>query len=129
MKIASLILCAIGLLAAVPWAHSQTPVKAARGFKTGNEYRGMPDIAKSAYLTGWADGMVASPLLNPSVYPSWVSRCLHSGMPTDRFVVIVDRYLDEHPERWDEDMVVLVYSALAPGCDERQLGPKNAIIG
>jgi len=38
---------------------------------------------------------------------------------------IVDRFVEAHPERWDEDMSTVAYGALTQACTARGFAPKT----
>jgi hypothetical protein len=44
-------------------------------------------------------------------------------MRSDQLKAIIDKYLAEHPEIWNEDMAGITYGALLPVCRARGFGP------
>lgn len=93
------------------------------GFVTGNDYLALPALTQNGYLYGFVDGVMISPLLGAPERP-WMDRCIHSGFNFPQLKAIVDKFMRDHPERWDEDMSSLTFSAVAEACKPRGFAPK-----
>jgi hypothetical protein len=94
-----------------------------QGYIAGTHYRDMVESARGMYVMGVVDGFLASTMFGGS-HPRalWLKSCI-TGVNTGQLVAIIDRFISEHPERWDQGMHVLVYSALLDACAERGYGP------
>lgn len=88
------------------------------GFVTGNHYQQLPEVQQHAYLMGLTDGILVSPLLGVSRDEeglTWFERC-DAHKNSGQLQAIVDRFLQDHPERWHEGMGVLFFLAMKEAC-------------
>ena len=87
------------------------------GFVSGNDYRGWSSTAKERYVIGLIEGMLLAPFFGASKEQlSWLEECA-TGMTSSQIVAILDKYLDENPARWHEDMHALGYVAMKDACN------------
>lgn len=94
------------------------------GFYKANHYRELPDFVRRAYIVGVFDALMLCPLFGaPKAEVTWLERC-GEGMQDVQLQAIVDRFVDAHPERWDEDMGTVAYGALTQACTARGFPPK-----
>jgi hypothetical protein len=86
-------------------------------FYNGNDYRQLADVQKTAYVVGLFDGLVAAGLLGATdVAPRRLATCFGDDLPQAQLRAIVDKFLDEHPERWGEPMNLLLWASLPQQC-------------
>jgi hypothetical protein len=86
------------------------------GFLTGNAFRELSEAEKAAYLEGIWDGYVlalsfAGP---PAAVPTLIGCIPH--LQNDQLLAIVNKHMQEHPERWGDPMGLIVYNALPKEC-------------
>jgi hypothetical protein len=99
---------------------SAGPVEFHHGFISGNSYRDMPTVGQQGYVIGVVDGMLTAPAFGaPSGMKSWLGKCIDTGIRSDQLKAIVDKYLSENPDRWDDDMAFIILSAILPVCRAR----------
>lgn len=92
------------------------------GFLKGNDYRTHGDSERAEYVMGVLDGLLAAPVFGaPKKNLAWLEACT-VGMTNDQVTAIVDKYLRENPEQWNEGMNVLVYSAMLGACQSYRQG-------
>lgn len=127
MSLRSIGLALTLLLCSVAGATAQdNPVRIHNGFVAGIDYREYGDFQKRAYVTGVVDGMFLAPVLEaPKPQIEWLEDCV-TGMTDVQVVGIVDRWLTTHPERWDQSMHILLYSAIVEACEVRGFARPDA---
>jgi hypothetical protein len=89
------------------------------GFVTGNEYRQKSETSRYGYLQGLFDGYMFAPFIAGSNHTTAVR--LHdcaSQMTPIQLSAIVDKFMNENPERWGEEMNLLAYSAIFLACQK-----------
>jgi hypothetical protein len=100
-------------------AEPTAPVLVHHGFYTGNLYNALPEPARRTYVTGVIDGLMISPLLGVEKRDlAWFENCV-TGMQDNQSEAVVDRYVATHPERWDDNMALLVFGAMQDACATR----------
>ena len=73
------------------------------GIITGNDYLKM-GAHKESYLIGMMDGIFLAPFFGGERNKmEWFENCL-VGTDSNQIVAIVDKYMREHPENWNESM-------------------------
>lgn len=118
MSLRVLFFCALTLFAA-PSLVSAQGVLVTDGFYAGNTYRELSEAARRTYVSGVIDGIFVSTLFDANFdLIDWLKRCV-TGMNNGQVTAIVDLFLSAHPERWDQGMHVLVYTAMLEGCEKR----------
>lgn len=88
------------------------------GFVTGNHYNQLPEAQRHAYLMGLADGILVSPLLGLSRDDqglTWFEGC-DAHKNSGQLQAIVERFLQQLPERWHQGMGVLFFLAIKDAC-------------
>jgi hypothetical protein len=97
-------------------AAQERPVTIHEGFYAGNDYRELHEGQRRVYVSGVIEGMLLAPLYGaPKSRMSWLESCA-VGMSDKQVTAIVDKFMDEHPARWHEQMKTLVYSAMIGAC-------------
>ena len=85
---------------------------------TGNQWRQYSEDAKGFYLTGLFDAWNFSDALQDAsgkVILSSVKPCL-GNMTYDQLIAILDKYMKEHPERWNQQLTLILLPALGGAC-------------
>lgn len=119
MSRASIVLAVILALSVPAWAAEKRPVTIHAGFLlTGQGYLGLPEAEKSAYAMGIIDGMLLAPLFGApdDGKVSKLGRCAE-GMTNVQVAAIITKHIKEHPEKWHEDLQLIVIRVLASVCD------------
>lgn len=119
MTICRILLVATLCLLAVPTSASAIP---------GNEYRRFPDIWRLAYVSGMLDGWVGADVAvsglgggNRVVDATFghIARCITSKrMSRGQTQAIADKYIQDHPSEWHNEMSATVWSAMMEACKE-----------
>ena len=108
-RVAMVLLALLLLLSASFGPNNQDFVEVKNGFYTGNTYLRMQN--KLTYITGLVDGFCGAQLLcDIKTYRKF--GIYMTGKENYQIQAIVDKYLKEHPQKWDYNMAVLVYSAI-----------------
>jgi len=86
------------------------------GFLTGNTFRERTREQKLFYVMGYHDAMMSATMFGAPL--SSARELIESIKPMDNVQVlaIVDKYLDDHPERWHYSMNALLFEALREVC-------------
>ena len=101
-----------------PFAISQNRNKdiitAASSFTTGNNYRAMSELEQMAYVQGAYDGIMLIPKSDALDKNCWSMQIVSqmTGVTVEQLRAIVNKYLDEHPERWNLPMGILFEAAI-----------------
>jgi len=76
---------------------------------------------RSAYVIGVLDGFYFSPVFGaPFTKIDKLQICADAMNPTaEQAAAIVDRYLDAHPEAWNDQMQPIVLRAMRQACASR----------
>ena len=92
----------------------------------GNEWKKLPTDARQGYVGGvidsWATlrGFIEGAKVSPggaAIYTD-LARCIGNREITyGQMNAIVDKYLADHPDKWDYSMAVLVWSAVYDVCN------------
>ena len=103
------------ILAAITNANTQE-ILIKTGFITGNEYLRLPDVNKLHYVMGVVDGIFLAPFFGaPKDKMDWIEKFL-VNMTDSQVTAIINKYLQENPQRWHESMNVIIYSAFREAC-------------
>jgi hypothetical protein len=81
------------------------------GFFTGSDYIKMADIEQLRYLAGAVDGIGYGLALADRDEAERFDKQV-AGMELDEIKNIVNRFINEHPERWRYPMPELIYDAI-----------------
>lgn len=95
------------------------PVQFRVGFLAGNSYLELPSDQRTLYIMGLVDGFYFAPVLGaPRTAQSdllWVEECVQARM-NNQISAMVDKFLTDHPERWNEPMNKLLYETFVEMC-------------
>ena len=96
----------------------QQKVTISRGFFTGKDYLDMSDTEKRAYVTGEINGMLVAPFFGaPEERLQWLKSCT-SNLSDEQTAAIVTNYINEQPNRLNESLNVLTFTALRTACQK-----------
>jgi hypothetical protein len=84
------------------------------GFYAGNDYLKLGENSRRTYVTGIIDGLHLAFGESPKSL-KWITNCTR-GKNNFQVTAIVDKFLLESPQRWNEPMNVLVYASLEKIC-------------
>ncbi len=97
----------------------------------GNQWRGLPDSGREAYVTGvvdtWSEvwsGIKTKTAANPAYAPGAVENSIRSvsecaqPMTYGRIIAIVEKYMKDHPEVWHYRMASNVSAAIQATCSQ-----------
>jgi hypothetical protein len=86
------------------------------GFLTGNQFRELSYAQKCGYAMGFVDGVLVSPMFDaPKKELEWIEGCV-TGMRERQVLAILEKFLNENPARWHEQMNVLAWVAMKEAC-------------
>ena len=89
------------------------------GFLTGNAFRELALAEKTAYLEGIWDGYVFA--LSFAGKPPAAVKALFNCIPhlqNEQLLAIVNKYMQERPERWGDPIGLIVYNTVPKECWE-----------
>lgn len=91
------------------------------GFVAGHQYRNLTAPERTAYVAGWADGVLVSALFELPEHTeagtrlAVLSQCL-TDLNNSQLEAILLKWLDDRPERWHEPVRTLLYAAMDNVC-------------
>lgn len=86
------------------------------GFLTGNSYRELSEVEKSAYAMGFINGLLVAPMMTGKESDAvWLHPCT-TKMTNSQAVAIINKFLNDNPGRWQQPMNVLSFQAVAQAC-------------
>ena len=95
---------------------SQEKVSISRGYFTGKEYLDMSETERRAYATGAINGMLVSPFFGaPQNRVEWLKTC-SARLSDVQTAEILSRYITDNPERQNDSLNVLTFSAMRSAC-------------
>ncbi|WP_323122449.1 hypothetical protein [Burkholderia alba] len=92
-------------------------------FVDGNAYRQFSTLEKQRYLEGVFDGIFYAPAIAMKDLPHAVKLhdcAVNHGMTNVQMAAIVEKYMNDNPERWGDPMTNNAYTAMILAC--RKLG-------
>ncbi len=97
--------------------HKHKPFLIVSGFLTGNDFRELSEDEKTAFLEGVWDGyaFALSFAGEPPAALLTFSDCI-PHLQNDQLLAIVNKFMQEHPERWGDPMAAIVYAASPKKC-------------
>ncbi len=97
--------------------HKHKPFIIWTGFLTGNAFRELSEAEKIAYLMGIWDGYIFALSFAgepPATVQTFIDCIPH--LENHQLLAIVNKYMQEHPERWGDPMGSIVSAALPKEC-------------
>jgi hypothetical protein len=111
-------MAAVALITLCSVAHASPASDKNNGFLTGKFFRGGSQSLRTAYVIGVLDGFSYAPAFGaPDAKIEKLQRCI-GAMHADAGQVgtIIDKYLDAHPESWNDKMQPIVLRAMQQAC-------------
>ena len=102
-----------------PAQHNSLVVK--DGFLTAQDYLNLPTAQQLGYATGVIDGMLIAPLFGApdnGAQLQLLGRCV-TGMRDTQVHAILDKFLKDHPERWNDPMHAVAFAAMNEACSKK----------
>ncbi|AOK59169.1 hypothetical protein WM29_08595 [Burkholderia ubonensis] len=93
------------------------------GFVDGSAYQRFSSLERQRYLEGVFDGIFYAPVIAMKDLPRAVKLhdcAVNHGMTNVQMAAIVDKYMNDNPERWGDPMTNNAYTAMVQAC--RKLG-------
>jgi len=95
------------------------------GFLKGNDWMDYNQSSKAGYSTGIIDGIIfASAWERGGSSLEWLSPCV-VGMTNSQVSAIIQKYINDNPGDWHDDMHAIVFKAFLDTCNN---SPKNKSI-
>jgi hypothetical protein len=91
------------------------------GFVKASEYLNFDNSAKRVYAMGLLDGMYLSPNFGAPASNKVlleIETCVE-GMKSSQVAAIIEKYVKDHPEKWDWDLKDIGYNAMLDDCRNR----------
>src|SRR5205814_2320443 len=90
------------------------------GFLNAEDYVHISERRQRDYVIGIIDGMMLAPLFGaPGDGPIKPLLDCVTGMSDSQIAAIIAKFLREHPERWNESLHGVVYSAMTQSCAQK----------
>jgi hypothetical protein len=103
---------------------SQEGIYIHNGFLRAEEYMHMNVQSQHDYAMGVVDGMFLAPLFGaPRAWQDGqkigaFGECI-TGMSSTQVAAIVSKFTREHPERWNESMHAVAFTAMTQACSQK----------
>jgi hypothetical protein len=91
------------------------------GFLKASEYLELSSGSQSVYAMGLLDGMYMSPAFGAHATNRVlleIETCVE-GMKSSQVAAIIEKYVKDHPEKWNWDLKDAGYNAMLDGCRNR----------
>ncbi|HLW48638.1 MAG TPA: hypothetical protein VKW09_12830 [bacterium] len=84
---------------------------------TGNEYLGLPGLARDGYVLGFLNGVAVGAVVasDPTSVDN-IMKCLRSGLTAGQLEAVLDKNLADHPETRNRGLSTLTMGALTDIC-------------
>jgi hypothetical protein len=111
-------LAAIALITLCSVAHASPATDTNNAFLTGKMFRGGSPSLRTAYVIGVLDGFSYAPVFGaPDTKIEKLQRCIGTmHADAQQVATIIDKYLDAHPDSWNEKMQPIVLRAMRQAC-------------
>jgi hypothetical protein len=99
-----------------PGLHEGEPIH--NGFLKADQYLKFDEGYRQAYTMGLLDGMYMSPAFGAHASNKTlleIETCVE-GMKSSQVAAIIEKYVRDHPEKWDLDLKDAGYDAMLEGC-------------
>ena len=113
--------CLVLFLVAVSLGNPQSSVHIHNGFLTGQEYLDFDARTQQGYAMGVVDGMLLAPMFgapSDAAKLKSLANCIE-GMSNAQVKAIIDKFLKDHPERWNDPMHAVTYTAMMEACSRK----------
>ena len=91
------------------------------GFVKAEQYLKMDESYQRVYAMGLLDGMYMSPAFGAKASNKIlleIEMCVE-GMKSSQVAAIIEKYVKDHPEKWDWDLKDTGYNAMLEACRSR----------
>ena len=102
-----------------PGLHRGEPIH--NGFLKADQYLKFDEDYQRAYAMGLLDGMYMSPAFGAQASNKVlmeIESCVE-GMKSSQVAAIIEKYVKDHPEKWNWDLKDAGYNAMIEGCRNR----------
>ncbi len=86
------------------------------GILNGNAWLEASELEQVMYVTGAIDGLVFASVFDADMSQVFAFAECCGGMTVAQITAIVQKYLDQHPEDWQEPMNDITYEAITTSC-------------
>ncbi len=86
------------------------------GILYGNAWLEASELEQVLYVTGAIDGLVFASVFDADVSQVFAFAECCVGMTVAQITAIVQKYLEQHPEDWQEPMNYITYEAITTNC-------------
>ena len=103
---------------------SQQGISIKTGFLTAEEFTQMGGQSQHDYAMGVVDGMLLAPLFgapraqNDGQNIGAFGDCI-TGMSSKQVAAIISKFVRDHPERWNDSMHVVAFTAITHACSKK----------
>jgi hypothetical protein len=126
MKRTALVFFAVAVISSILYAqqndkglHRGEPIH--NGFLKASQYLELSSGSQRVYAMGLLDGMYMSPAFGAPATNKVLlelETCIE-GMKSSQVAAIIEKYVKDHPEKWDWDLKDTGYNAMLDGCRNR----------
>ena len=105
-------------------AFLQQGISIKSGFLTAEDFTLMNDQSQHDYAMGVVDGMLLAPLFGaPRAWSDGqkigaFGECI-TGMSSKQVAAIISKFVRDHPERWNESMHTVAFTAMTQACSQK----------
>jgi len=102
-----------------PGLHEGEPIH--NGFLKADQYLKFDEGYQRTYAMGLLDGIYMSPAFGAHARNKTlleIETCVE-GMKSSQVAAIIEKYVRDHPEKWDWDLKDAGYNAMLEGCRNR----------
>jgi hypothetical protein len=106
------------LLALLPQTGIPQGVRVHNGFLKAEDFLHLSAERQRSYAAGVVDGMLLAPLFGAPDSGQKIRSfgvCIE-GMSDIQVAAIIEKFLRDHPERWNDPLNAVVFSSMTEGC-------------
>jgi len=114
------LLLLLGVIGSSQYVHEQY-VHVHNGFLIGQEYLDYDARTQQGYAMGVVDGMWLAPMFGApdgGTKLKSLGACME-GMYNVQIKAIIDKFLKDHPERWNDQMHLVAFTAMTEACSKK----------
>jgi hypothetical protein len=99
---------ALAILAIPTFGGAATAVHTFRVWGMSSETQKRPYDEKLAMYVGWSNGYFSG--RGAQAFP--LRACIEDNVPYSQAIAMIDKYYDNHPEKWSSDLSIAIVDAL-----------------
>jgi len=99
---------ALAILSTSMWAETTPAVQTFRVWGYKSDTQKLTYEAKLAMYIGWSNGYFSG--RGAQAFP--LRSCIEGNIPYDQAIAMIDKYRDDHPEKWSNDLSDEIVQAL-----------------